>query len=91
MIYKGVIKRNSGTWVCEVREPNKKSRIWLGAHETVEMVARAHDVAVIALSGQSACLNFADSKWRLPIPPSKDVKEIQRAAAEATERFRPSD
>ncbi|KAM7499601.1 hypothetical protein LguiA_024015 [Lonicera macranthoides] len=90
-VYRGVRKRNSGKWVCEVREPNKKSRIWLGTHETAEMAARAHDVAAIALRGRSACLNFADSTWRLPIPASNDVKDIQRAAAEAAERFRPSD
>ncbi|GAA0172243.1 hypothetical protein Leryth_008419 [Lithospermum erythrorhizon] len=88
-IYRGVRKRNSGKWVCEMREPNKKSRIWLGTFPTVEMAARAHDVAAIALRGKSACLNFADSAWRLPIPASLDTKDIQKAAAEAAEAFRP--
>ncbi|GMH29548.1 hypothetical protein Nepgr_031391 [Nepenthes gracilis] len=88
-VYRGVRQRDSAKWVCEVREPNKKTRIWLGTFPTVEMAARAHDVAVLALRGRSACLNFADSAWRLPVPASTDTKDIQRAAAEAAEQFRP--
>ncbi|WOH01400.1 hypothetical protein DCAR_0520782 [Daucus carota subsp. sativus] len=87
-VYRGVRSRKLRKWVSEVREPKKKTRIWLGTFPTAEMAARAHDVAVLALRGRSACLNFADSAWRLRIPTSTNANEIQKAAAEAAEAFR---
>ena len=88
-VYRGVRKRNLDKWVCEMREPNTKTRIWLGTFPTADMAARAHDVAAMALRGHDACLNFADSVWRLPVPATSKIKDIQKAAAEAAEAFRP--
>lgn len=87
-VYRGVRQRNGNRWVCEVRAPNNNSRIWLGTYPTAEMAARAHDVAALALRGRTACLNFADSAWRLRVPESTDTRDIQRAAAEAAQAFR---
>ncbi|XP_060180042.1 dehydration-responsive element-binding protein 1D-like [Lycium barbarum] len=87
-IYRGVRRRNNNKWVCEVREPSQQKRIWLGTYPTPEMAARAHDVAALTLRGNLATLNFADSRWRLPVPESKDPKDLRQAAVKAAEAFR---
>lgn len=88
-VYRGVRSRGKGKWVCEVRHPITQSRVWLGTHPNAEMAARAHDVAVLAMRGPKyACLNFSDSVWRLPVPESNHVADIQKAAAKAAEAFR---
>ncbi|KAK6152967.1 hypothetical protein DH2020_012606 [Rehmannia glutinosa] len=61
--------------------------IWLGTYPTMEMAARAHDVVALALREQVACLNFADSVWRLPVLALNEPQDIRKAAVEAAETF----
>lgn len=64
--YKGIRMRKWGKWVAEIREPNKRSRIWLGSYSTPVAAARAYDTAVFYLRGPSARLNFPELVAREP-------------------------
>ncbi|ERN16684.1 hypothetical protein AMTRI_Chr13g120920 [Amborella trichopoda] len=84
--YRGIRMRTWGKWVAEIREPKKRSRIWLGSYSTPIAAAMAYDTAVFYLRGPSAQRNFPEFATEEDCLSDMSADSIRKKATEVGAR-----
>ncbi|CAK7348769.1 unnamed protein product [Dovyalis caffra] len=71
--YRGVRQRPWGRWAAEIRDPYRRTRLWLGTYDTAEEAAMVYDQAAIRIKGPDALTNFTKPPVSKQHTPDVDI------------------